>query len=50
MSAAAMTKITLFRIEAMDCPTEESVLRSKFATLEGIVDLEFNLMQRTLKI
>ena len=38
----------VYRIENMDCPTEEALIRSKLAGLAGVAGLEFNLMQRTL--
>ncbi|EWF80296.1 hypothetical protein L373_05588 [Klebsiella michiganensis] len=37
----------VYRIENMDCPTEEALIRSKLAGLAGVAGLEFNLMQRT---
>lgn len=40
----------VYRIENMDCPTEEALIRSKLATLTGVIDLDFNLMQRTLTV
>ncbi|HED1413142.1 TPA: heavy metal translocating P-type ATPase [Serratia marcescens] len=40
----------VYRIENMDCPTEEALIRSKLAGLEGVTGLEFNLMQRTLTV
>lgn len=40
----------VYRIENMDCPTEEALIRSKLARLGGVVGLEFNLMQRTLVV
>ena len=40
----------VYRIENMDCPTEEALIRSKLAGLAGVVGLEFNLMQRTLAV
>lgn len=39
----------VYRIENMDCPTEEALIRSKLAGL-GVAGLEFNLMQRTLAV
>ena len=39
-----------YRIENMDCPTEEALIRSKLAGLAGVAGLEFNLMQRTLAV
>ncbi|MDI1300957.1 MAG: heavy metal translocating P-type ATPase [bacterium] len=40
----------VYRIENMDCPTEEALIRSKLAGLAGVAALEFNLMQRTLVV
>jgi len=40
----------VYRIENMDCPTEETLIRSKLAGLAGVAGLEFNLMQRTLAV
>lgn len=40
----------VYRIENMDCPTEEALIRSKLGGLGGVVGLEFNLMQRTLVV
>ncbi|HBM9543927.1 TPA: heavy metal translocating P-type ATPase [Escherichia coli] len=40
----------VYRIENMDCPTEEVLIRSKLAGLAGVAGLEFNLMQRTLTV
>ncbi len=34
----------------MDCPTEEALIRNKLAALPGVVNLEFNLMQRSLAV
>src|SRR5690349_15443883 len=34
----------------MDCPTEEAVLRKALERLPGVQSLEFNLMERTLKV
>ncbi|TWI55541.1 Cd2+/Zn2+-exporting ATPase [Pseudomonas duriflava] len=38
------------RIEAMDCPTEERLIRDAFAKLDAVEALEFNLMQRVLRV
>ncbi|PWU28854.1 heavy metal translocating P-type ATPase [Pseudomonas sp. RW407] len=38
------------RIEAMDCPTEERLLRDALGKLPAVEQLEFNLMQRLLKV
>ena len=41
---------TVYRIENMDCPTEEGLIREKLSKLEGVQDLQFNLMRRTLAV
>ncbi|TNH07148.1 heavy metal translocating P-type ATPase [Testudinibacter sp. TR-2022] len=41
---------TAIRIQQMDCPTEEGVLRKKFATMNEVQALEFNLIQRVLTV
>lgn len=38
------------RIEAMDCPTEERLLRDALGKLKEIEALEFNLIQRVLRV
>ncbi|KAF1052100.1 MAG: Cadmium-transporting ATPase [Stenotrophomonas maltophilia] len=38
------------RIEAMDCPTEERLLRDSLGRLPGVQRLEFNLMLRRLRV
>ncbi|KTT25467.1 MULTISPECIES: heavy metal translocating P-type ATPase [Pseudomonas] len=44
------TQITRLGIAQMDCPTEETLIRNKLALLPGVVDLDFNLIQRTLTV
>lgn len=46
-TATDATSIT-YRIENMDCPTDETLIRSRLGKLEGIAGLEFNLIQRML--
>lgn len=41
---------TVFRIENMDCPVEEKLIRSKLSSLPQVTDLEFNLVQRRLSV
>ena len=41
---------TVLSITKMDCPAEESLIRTKFAGISGISALNFNLVQRTLSI
>ena len=50
LTAAAGSMKSLFSIENMDCPTEEALIRNKFANMEGISKLHFNLMQRKLTV
>ncbi|MDN4147679.1 heavy metal translocating P-type ATPase [Pseudomonas tohonis] len=38
------------RIDAMDCPTEERLLRDALGKVAAVEALEFNLMQRVLKV
>lgn len=40
----------VFRIDNMDCPTEEALIRTKLSGVAGIAALEFNLMQRKLTV
>jgi Cd2+/Zn2+-exporting ATPase len=40
----------VFRIENMDCPTEEALIRGSLGKMAGVTGLDFNLMQRTLKV
>jgi Cd2+/Zn2+-exporting ATPase len=39
-----------FRIDNMDCPTEEALIRQSLSKMVGIVALDFNLMQRKLTV
>jgi len=39
-----------FRIEAMDCPTEQTLIQDKLGKLAGIEQLEFNLINRVLGV
>ena len=45
-----MTSTLTVRIEEMDCPTEESLIRQKLEGLQGVESLDFNLMQRKLTV
>lgn len=38
----------IFRIEQMDCPTEEALLRKALGNIAGVRALEFSLMDRML--
>jgi Cd2+/Zn2+-exporting ATPase len=42
--------VVMFSVNGMDCPVEENLIRAKLAGLRGVLSLEFNLMQRTLKV
>ena len=37
-----------WRIDAMDCPVEEAMIRKQLASMDSVQAMEFNLMQRTL--
>ena len=39
-----------YRIQNMDCPTEEALIRDKLGQVPGVTDLQFNLVQRTLTV
>lgn len=43
-------RITAIRIEQMDCPTEERLLRKALEKKPGVIDLRFNLMSRVLSV
>ncbi|WP_296223529.1 heavy metal translocating P-type ATPase [Ralstonia sp. UBA689] len=47
---ARATGRTTVRIEQMDCPTEERMIRTKLGSAEGVVALDFNLLERHLTI
>lgn len=44
------TQASKFRIEQMDCPTEQRLITDKLVGMPGIAALHFNLLQRTLTI
>lgn len=46
----ASETVAIFRIPNMDCPMEEALIRKKLASVKGITDLNFNLMQRVLTV
>ena len=48
-SAPGASRLT-YRIENMDCPTEEALIRDRLVKLQGVTGLEFNLMQRVLSV
>ncbi|WP_313178418.1 heavy metal translocating P-type ATPase, partial [Massilia sp.] len=49
-SPAAQDRSLLIRIDQMDCPTEEGLLRQALGRIEGVGRLEFNLVQRRLRV
>ncbi len=44
------TATAVLLIQKMDCPTEEKLIRDRFATMPGIEGMQFNLMQRELTV
>lgn len=44
------TRVTAIRIEQMDCPTEERLLRKALEKKPGVTGLRFNLMSRVLSV
>lgn len=48
--ARASDTTAVYLIRNMDCPMEEALIRKRLASVEGITDLEFNLMQRVLTV
>jgi Zn2+/Cd2+-exporting ATPase len=49
-SPAALDRSLLIRIDQMDCPTEEGLLRQALGRVAGVGRLEFNLVQRRLRV
>jgi Cd2+/Zn2+-exporting ATPase len=47
---APAERVATYRIDNMDCPTEEALIRDRLSRVEGVRDLRFNLMQRTLEV
>ena len=50
MSTTASRPPVVYRIDNMDCPTEEALIRNKLSGIGGVETLDFNLMNRTLKV
>jgi Cd2+/Zn2+-exporting ATPase len=52
MTAAANESVetTSVRIDKMDCPTEEAVIRKRLAAEPGILDVRFDLLARVLTV
>ena len=42
-------KQTTFKIDKMDCPCEENLIRMKLQSLDTIAKLDFDLANRTLR-
>ena len=42
--------VTILSVAAMDCPTEEALIRTKLGAIAGVDALNFNLMQRVLTV
>lgn len=47
-TAPAGSQAVRWRIEQMDCPTEERLIRQKLEPLSGVLRLDFNLLSREL--
>jgi Cd2+/Zn2+-exporting ATPase len=43
-------RLSNFRIDAMDCPTEQTLIQNKLGKLAGVQQLEFNLINRVLGV
>ncbi len=48
--ASADARLSRFRIEQMDCPTEQTLIQNRLAKLAGVEALEFNLINRILGV
>ena len=42
--------LTTYRIENMDCPSEEKLIRSHLGAVAGVQELDFDLAERTLSV
>src|SRR5450830_729785 len=49
-TTSANARLSRFRIEAMDCPTEQTLIQNKLGKLAGVQQLEFNLINRILGV
>lgn len=47
---SAPVEITALRIDRMDCPTEEAVIRKRLAAEPGVLDVRFDLLARVLTV
>src|SRR5471030_776024 len=43
-------RLSSFRIDAMDCPTEQTLIQNKLGKLSGVQQLEFNLINRVFGV
>lgn len=50
LDAPPGTQPVRFRIEQMDCPTEERLIRQKLEPMAGVARLDFNLLSRELTV
>jgi len=50
VSTSSTVRCDRYRIEKMDCPTEEQMIRKQLEPIPGIVKLDFNLLERQLTI
>ncbi|UQZ88000.1 heavy metal translocating P-type ATPase [Deltaproteobacteria bacterium Smac51] len=52
LSGLALTEKgrAVYRIDNMDCPMEEALIRGKLESMPGVTSLEFNLMKRVLTV
>ncbi|MFJ4154251.1 heavy metal translocating P-type ATPase [Pseudomonas sp. NPDC089752] len=48
--ASDNARLSRFRIQAMNCPTEQTLIQDKLGKLAGIEQLEFNLINRVLGV
>nr|NOY03516.1 heavy metal translocating P-type ATPase [Gammaproteobacteria bacterium] len=48
--ASGHAHLSRFRIDAMDCPTEQTLIQDKLGKLAGVEQLEFNLINRVLGV
>ena len=49
-NSTANARLSSFRIDAMDCPTEQTLIQNKLGKLAGVQQLEFNLINRVLGV
>ncbi|MFF7706450.1 heavy metal translocating P-type ATPase [Pseudomonas sp. NPDC007930] len=50
VQAAGEGQLSRFRIDAMDCPTEQTLIQGRLGKMAGVHQLEFNLVSRTLGV